>query len=124
MTIQPIKTEAHYEAALAEIDRLWGAAEGSEAGDRLDVLLVLVVSYESQHHPIAPPDPVEAIKFRMEQMNLKRRDLEPYIGSRARVAEVINRRRALSLPMIRKLHQALHIPLESLVLGAPLSSAQ
>lgn len=115
MEIQPIKTETHYDAALAEIDRLWGATEGTPDGDRLDVLLVLVDSYEAQHYPIAPPDPVEAIKFRMEQMNLKRKDLEPYIGSRARVSEVINRRRSLSLPMIRKLHGALHIPLESLV---------
>ncbi len=117
MKIQPIKTEAHYDAALVEIDKLWGSPEGSAAGDRLDILLVLVESYEAQHHPIAPPDPVEAIKFRMEQMNLKRKDLEPFIGSRARVAEVINRRRSLSLPMIRKLHNSLHIPLESLVYG-------
>lgn len=117
MKMQTIKTEAQYDAALAEIDKLWDTDEGSTAGDRLDVLLVLVESYEAQHHPIAPPDPVEAIKFRMEQMNLKRKDLEPFIGSRARVAEVINRRRSLSLPMIRKLHTALNIPLESLVCG-------
>lgn len=116
MKIQPIKTEAIYDAALAEIDKLWGSPEGSAAGDRLDVLLVLVESYEAKHHPISPPDPVEAIKFRMEQMNLTRKDLEPFIGSRARVAEVINRRRSLSLPMIRKLHNSLHIPLESLVM--------
>jgi len=115
--IRPIRTETLYDAALAEIDRLWGSAEGSPAGDRLDVLLVLVESYEAKHHPIAPPDPVEAIKFRMAQMNLKRKDLEPLIGSRACVAEVINRRRSLSLPMIRKLHRSLHIPLESLVYG-------
>ena len=117
MKIQPIRTEALYDEALAEIDRLWGSAEGSPAGDRLDVLLVLVESYEAKHYPIAPPDPVEAIKFRMEQMNLKRKDLEPLIGSRASVAEVISRRRSLSLPMIRKLHNSLHIPLESLVYG-------
>lgn len=117
MKIQAIKTEAQYDAALAEVDRLWGSPEGSAAGDRLDVLLVLVESYEAKHHPIAPPDPVEAIKFRMEQMNLTRKDLEPFIGSRARVAEIINRRRSLSLPMIRRLHHSLHIPLESLVYG-------
>jgi HTH-type transcriptional regulator/antitoxin HigA len=115
MKIQLIKNEAQYDAALAEIERLWGSPEQTPAGDRLDVLLVLVESYEAQHHPIAPPDPVEAIKFRMEQMNLTRKDLEPLIGSRARVAEVINRRRSLSLPMIRRLHKALHIPLESLI---------
>lgn len=118
MEIQLIKTEAHYDATLAEIDKLWGSPEGTAEGDRLDVLLVLVESYEAQHYPIAPPDPIEAIKFRMEQMNLTRKDLEPFIGSRARVAEVINRRRSLSLPMIRKLHQALHIPLESLIYGS------
>ena len=117
MKIKPIKTETLYDAALAEIDRLWGSTEGSPAGDRLDVLLVLVENYEAQQYPIAPPDPVEAIKFRMEQMNLKPKDLEPLIGSRACVTEVINRRRALSLPMIRKLHNSLHIPLESLVYG-------
>ena len=115
MEIHPIKTETDYDAALAEIDRLWGSKEGSPDGDRLDVLLVLVESYEAKHHAIAPPDPIEAIKFRMEQMNLTRKDLEPLIGPRGRVAEVINRRRPLSLPMIRKLHQALHIPLESLI---------
>ncbi len=115
MDIQPVKTEADYDAALKEIDRLWGAPEGSSDGDRLDVLLVLVESYESKHHPIDPPDPIEAIKFRMEQMNLTRKDLEPLIGSRARVSEVFNRRRSLSLPMIRRLHRTLHIPLESLV---------
>ena len=115
MEIQPIKTEKDYDAALEEIDHLWGAPEGTPDGDRLDVLLVLVEHYESKHHPIDPPDPIEAIKFRMEQMNLTRKDLEPLIGSRGRVSEVFNRRRALSLPMIRRLHKSLHIPLESLV---------
>ena len=115
MEIRPIKTEADYDATLAEIDQLWGAEDGTAEGDRLDVLLVLVDNYEVQHHPIAPPDPIEAIKFRMEQMNLTRKDLEPIIGSRARVSEIINRRRPLSLPMIRRLHEALHIPLESLI---------
>jgi HTH-type transcriptional regulator/antitoxin HigA len=115
MEIRPIKTEADYDAALAEIDQLWGAEDGTAEGDRLDVLLVLVDNYEAQHHPIAPPDPIEAIKFRMEQMNLTRKDLEPIIGSRARVSEIINRRRPLSLPMIRRLHESLHIPLESLI---------
>ncbi|MGH8475243.1 MAG: helix-turn-helix domain-containing protein [Methylococcales bacterium] len=115
MQIHPVKTETDYEAALEEIDRLWGAAEGTEDGDRLDVLLILVENYESKHHAIDPPDPVEAIKFRMQQMNLTRKDLEPLIGSRSRVSEVFNRRRPLSLPMIRRLHGSLHIPLESLV---------
>jgi HTH-type transcriptional regulator/antitoxin HigA len=77
--------------------------------------MVLVEHYESKHHPIDPPDPIEAIKFRMEQMNLTRKDLESLIGSRGRVSEVFNRRRSLSLPMIRRLHSQLHIPLESLI---------
>lgn len=119
MNIRPIRTEADYDQALAEVDRLWGAKQGTPNGDRLDVLLVLVEDYEAKHHPIDPPDPVEAIKFRMEQMNLTRKDLEPLLGPRGRVAEVINRRRPLSLSMIRKLHHSLNIPLESLVGANP-----
>ena len=115
MNVHPIRTEADYEAALAEVERLWGSTVGTDEGDRLDVLLVLVDNYEAKHHPIDPPDPVEAIKFRMEQMNLTRKDLEPLIGHRGRVADVLNRRRPLSLAMIRSLHHKLHIPLESLI---------
>lgn len=115
MSIHPIRTEADYDAALAEIEKLWGSNPRTPNGDRLDVLLVLVESYEAKNHPIAPPDPIDAIKFRMEQMNLTRKDLEPLIGPRGRVAEVINRRRPLSLSMIRRLHKKLHIPLESLI---------
>ena len=115
MEIHPVKTESDYEAALVEIDRLWGSLEDTVEGDRLDLLLILVESYESKHHPVDPPDPIEAIKFRMEQMNLTRKDIEPLIGSRGRVSEVFNRRRSLSLPMIRRLHNTLHIPLESLI---------
>jgi HTH-type transcriptional regulator / antitoxin HigA len=115
MKIQPIRNESDYDKALAVIERLWGATPDTPNGDRLDVLMVLVEAYEAKHHPIDPPDPVEAIKFRMEQMNLTRKDLEPLIGSRGRVTEVINRRRPLSLTMIRKLHAGLQIPLESLI---------
>lgn len=115
MEIRPIKTEADYKHALANIERLWGAEVNTPEGDTLDVLLTLVEAYESQHHPIDPPDPIEAIKFRMEQMGLSRKDLEPYIGRRGRVAEVLNRQRALSLNMIRRLHTHLRIPLESLI---------
>ena len=115
MNIQPIKTELDYEQALLEVDKLWGAEEGSQKGDELDILIVLIDSYENEHHPIDPPDPIEAIKFRMEQMNLSRKDLEKYIGSRGRVSEVLNRRRNLSLNMIRNLYSQLHIPLESLI---------
>ena len=115
MTIRPIKTEPDYDTALSEIERLWGAPKDTPEGDHLDVLLVLVENYESEHYAINPPDPVEAIKFRMEQMNITRKDLEPIIGSRGRVSEIFNRKRSLTLPMIRRLHNALRIPLESLV---------
>jgi HTH-type transcriptional regulator/antitoxin HigA len=115
MDIRPIKTEIDYEHALAEIEQLWGAAENTPEGDKLDILLTLVEAYEQAHYPIDPPDPVEAIKFRMDQMGLSRKDLEPYIGKRGRVAEVLNGQRSLSLNMIRRLHTHLHIPLESLL---------
>jgi HTH-type transcriptional regulator/antitoxin HigA len=115
MDIRPIKTEADYERTLADIERLWGAAENTPEGDTLDILLTLVEAYEKDHYPMDPPEPVEAIKFRMDQMGLSRKDLEPYIGARGRVAEVLNGQRKLSLTMIRRLHTHLHIPLESLI---------
>lgn len=117
MDIQPIKNERDYDRALAEIERLWGAEDGTKAGDKLDILLILVEDYEDKHHRVSPPNPVEAIKFRMEQMNLARKDLEPCIGSRGRVSEILNYRRELSLNMIRNLHSKLSIPLESLIGG-------
>ncbi len=113
--IRPIKTEADYEATLGEIEALWGAPGDSPEGDRLDILITLVEVCEARHHPIDPPDPVAAIEFRMEQMGLTRRDLERYIGGRGRVSEVLGRKRNLSLAMIRRLHEDLHIPLESLI---------
>ena len=115
MNIQPIKTEQDYDKALAEIEEFWGADEGTENGDKLDILLILVDDYEKIHYPILPPDPIEAIKFRMEQMNLSRKDLEPYIGGRGRVSEILNYQRKLSLNMIRSLHSNLSIPLENLI---------
>ncbi len=115
MEIRPIKSEIDYENALAEIERLWGAAENTPEGDKLDVLITLVDVYEQDHYPIDPPDPIEAIQFRMEQMGLSRKDLECYIGKRGRVSEVLNRQRNLSLSMIRRLHTHLQIPLESLI---------
>jgi HTH-type transcriptional regulator/antitoxin HigA len=115
MNIRPIKSEADHNAVLAEIEKLWGAEPNTAKGDKLDVLLTLVDAYEKEHYPIEPPDPIEAIKFRMEQMSLTRKDLEALIGSRGRVSEVLNHKRELSLKMIRKLHQNLNIPLESLV---------
>ena len=115
MELKPIKTEADYEDALAKIDQLWEAEAGSPDGDLLDVLTTLVEAYEEKHHPILPPDPVEAILHLMESQGLERRDLEPYLGSRARVSEVINRKRPLSLNMIRKLQAGLGISAEILV---------
>ena len=115
MEIRPIKTEQDYDAALAEVEALWGADADTPEGDKLDVLITLVEAYEAKHHPIAPPDPVEAILFRMEQAGLQRKDLEPYIGHSGRVSEVLNHKRPLTLEMIRKLWTGLHIPLESLI---------
>ena len=115
MGIKPIRTEAGYETALAEIDRLWGAEYGSPEGDTLDVLVTLVEAYEEQHHPILPPDPIEAILHHLDSQGLSRHDLEPYLGSRARVSEILNRKRALSLVMIRKLQEGLGISAEILV---------
>jgi HTH-type transcriptional regulator/antitoxin HigA len=91
------------------------AKPGTDEGDELDVLATLVDAYEAEHFPMDSPDPVEAIRFRMEQLGLERKDLEPFIGSRARVSEVLNRRRGLSLKMIRALHEELDIPLEALI---------
>ena len=99
MDIHPIRTEAEYEAALAEIERLFDAPPNTPEGDRLEVFATLVEAYEEQHYSIPTPDPIEAIKYYMESRGLCRRDLEPYLGSRARVAEVLNRKRPLSLEM-------------------------
>jgi HTH-type transcriptional regulator / antitoxin HigA len=113
--VEPLRTEKDYRAALSQIKRLWGSRLGSPEGDRLDVLSTLVDAYETRHHPIDPPDPVEAIKFRMEQEGLTRKDLEGIIGTRTRIAEVLNRRRSLSIGMIRRLHDRLGIPAEILI---------
>ncbi|MBI3971219.1 MAG: helix-turn-helix domain-containing protein [Chloroflexi bacterium] len=113
--IRPIRNEADHADALAEIERRWGAPAGTSEGDRLDVLATLVDAYESEHDPMDPPDPIEAIKFRMEQQGLTRRDLEGVIGTRTRVAEVLNRRRNLSISMIRRLHDKLGIPADILI---------
>ena len=114
-SIKPIRTKRDYESALAEVERLWGAGSGTADGDRLDVLATLIDAYEATHFPMDPPDPIEAITFRMEQEGLTRKDLEPLIGSRARVAEVLGRRRNLSIGMIRRLHAKLGISAEVLI---------
>ena len=113
--LRPIRTEADYEKALAEVERLWGARAGTPEGDRLDIVATLIDVYETEHYPMDPPDPIEAIKFRMEQQGLTRKDLEEILGSRTRVAEVLNRRRGLSINMIRRLHAKLGIAAEVLI---------
>ena len=97
------------------MERLWGAKSGTPKGDRLDVLATLIDAYEARHYPMDPPDPIEAIQFRMEQLGLTRKDLEPLIGTRARVAEVMNRKRGLSIEMIRRLHERLGISADVLI---------
>jgi len=115
MEIKPIRNERDYRKALKEIDGLMDARPNTAEGDRLDVLITLVDAWEHKHWPIDLPDPVEAILFAMEQRGLTRRDLEPFIGSRARVAEILNHKRPLTLPMIRRLHHGLGIPAEVLI---------
>lgn len=115
MDIKPIRTEEDYNSTLARIEEIWDAKPGTPESDELDVLAVLVEAYEDEHHPIDPPDPIEAIRFRMDQMGLTRKDLEPLIGSRGRVAEVLNKKRGLSIGMIRNLTESLGIPAEVLI---------
>ncbi len=115
MEIKPIRDEADYRTALKEIESLMGAELNSPEGERLDVLSILVEAYEAQHYPMEPPDPVEAIKFEMERRGLSAKDLEPMIGRKNRVYEVLNRKRSLTLKMIWNLHRGLGIPAESLI---------
>lgn len=113
--VKPIRTEADYVAAMEEVATLWGAASGTPEGDRLDVLATLIDAYEAKHHAMDAPDPIEAIKFRMEQQGMTRKDLEDIIGTRTRIAEVLNRKRSLSIGMIRRLHDRLGISAEVLI---------
>ena len=117
MIIKPIRTAKDHKAALADISKLIVSdpAIGTPKGDRLDVLVTLVQAYEAQHFPMELADPIEAIKFRMEQANLKPKDLKPMIGELDRVYEVLSRKRSLTLPMIRRLHTGLGIPAHSLI---------
>ena len=113
--VKPIHTAADHRAALKEVELLWGSKSGTPDGDRLDVLATLIDAYETQHEPIDKPDPIEAIRFRMEQQGLTRKDLEPMLGTRMRVSEVLNGKRALSIAMIRRLHAGLGIAAEVLI---------
>ena len=115
MNIRRIKTEADHDAALDRLGQLWDAEPGSAEDDELGVLVLLIDDYEARQHPIDPPDPIEAILFRMDQMGWTRKDLEALIGGRGRISEVLSRNRPLTLPMIRRIHEAMKIPAEVLI---------
>ncbi len=113
--IKPIRSEKDYKAALAEVEKLWGSPSGTAKGDRLDVLATLIDAWEAKNYPIDPPDPIDAIKFRMEQQGLTRKDLEGIVKSRGRIAEVLSGKRELSISMIRRLNSKLGISAEILI---------
>lgn len=115
MKIKPLKTNKDYKSALEQVQHLWNAEPNTPEGDNLDVLITLIEAYEEQHFPIDPPDPVDAIKFRMEQQGLRRVDLVPILGGKNRVSEVLLRKKPLTLKMIRNLHHKIGIPYESLI---------
>lgn len=120
MDLKPIRTEEEHAEALLEVERLWNAPEGSAEADRLDVLALLIEAYESAHLPIEPPDPISFLEYIMDSRGLTRKDLEPYIGPRGRVADIMNRTRPLSIGMIRRLVSGLGLPAEVLVRPYPL----
>lgn len=115
MNIKPIRCDEDLQAAFQRLERIFQAAEGTPEADEMEILVTLIEAYENKHYPITPPDPVEAIKFRMEQQGLTPKDLQVFIGSSGRVSEVLNHKRPLSLKMIKRLHEGLHIPYESLL---------
>jgi HTH-type transcriptional regulator/antitoxin HigA len=115
MEIKPIKTEADYTRAIKRVEDLWGAKKDTAKGDELDLLVTLIEVYEMKHYPIAPPDPIDAIKFRMEQMGLTKADMIKYMGSQSRVSEILNRKRKLTLGMIKSLYKDLKISPEVLL---------
>ena len=120
MTVKPIHSEVDYQAALAQIEAFWDAADGSEEADQLEVLSMLVEAYEKTHFPIAAPDPVEFLQYAMETRGLTRKDLEQYIGPRGRVSDILNRVRPLTLEMIRRLSSGLGLPATVLIKDYPL----
>ena len=113
--IKPIHNEQDYKTALTQAEELWGAKEDTPEGDELDVLLVLIEHYEKKHYPMPSSDPVDAILFLVDQMNLTRKDLEEFLGPRSRVSDVLNRKRSLTINQVVKLHKGLHIPYDSLI---------
>jgi HTH-type transcriptional regulator/antitoxin HigA len=117
MELRPIRTKREHQAALKEAGALWGAPEGSPKADRLEVLTLLIEAWEREHYPIEDPDPIDFLQHVMEARSLARKDLEPFIGSRARVAEVLNRVRPLTLEMIRRLAEGPDLPADVLIRG-------
>jgi HTH-type transcriptional regulator/antitoxin HigA len=115
MDIRPIKTEQDYDLAINRIDELWGSKKDTLEGDELDLLVTIVESYELKNYPIAPPDPIDAIKFRMEQMGMTKADMVKYLGSQSRVSEILNGKRSLTLGMIKTLYKELNISAEILL---------
>lgn len=115
MNIKPIRSDEDLHAAFRRLEKVFQAKEGTPEADEMEILVMLIEAYEQKYYPITPPDPVDAIKFRMEQQGLTQKDLEPYIGSSGRVSEVLNRKRRLSLAMVKRLHDGLKIPYESLL---------
>ena len=115
MDIKPIKTEQDYRDAISRIEILWGSKKDTPEGDELDLLVTLVESYEMKYYPIAPPDPIDAILFRMEQMGMTKADMVKYLGSQSRVSEILNKKRSLTLKMVKSLYKGLKIPAEILL---------
>jgi len=115
MKIKPIRNEQDYQKALERLDVIFDAKRGTEEGDELEILSILIDNYENEHFPIGMPDPIEAIKFRMEQMGMKQKDLAEVFGFKSRVSEILNKKRKLTLEMVRKLNTTLHIPTEVLI---------
>lgn len=115
MTISPIKNNKDYNQALQRMEQIFDAPLGSPEGDELEILSILIEKYENIHFPVDLPNPIEAIKFRMEQMGMKQKDLANIIGLHSRVSEILNHKRKLNLSMIRKIHRSLNIPTEVLV---------
>jgi HTH-type transcriptional regulator / antitoxin HigA len=118
MNIKPIRNDEDLRAAFKRLELVYQAQEGSAEADEMEILVTLIEAYENKHFPINAADPIEAIKFRMEQQGLTQKDLEPFIGSSGRVSEVLNHKRGLSLPMVKRLHEGLNIPYESLLSAA------
>ncbi|MFW7342522.1 transcriptional regulator [Pollutimonas sp. H1-120] len=115
MNIKPIRNDADLQTAFKQLESVFQATEGTPEADEMEILVTLIEAYENKHYPIGPADPVEAIKFRMDQQGLTAKDMQAYIGSSGRVSEILSRKRPLSLGMIRRLHKGLNIPYESLL---------